>query len=163
MTTSQQASWLLIIVSMIIALLLTLLPLPHWAEWYRPHWVALISLYWVTFAPNRVSIGSVWLLGLLLDIASSTILGEHALALAISCFFAAKWYRQIRMFPLHQQAGVMCLLIWVYLTVIFLIQGIQGYHINYMGYWLSCLTSALIWPLVIMILSYYQRRTQLSS
>ncbi len=150
--------WLMVIITISIALLLTQLPLPSWAQWYRPHWLLLVVLYWVMTTPNQIGIMTAWLIGLLLDTNQGTVLGEHALAFAITAFLAAKWYRRIKMFPLFQQACTICLLTLVYLLIIFLIQGIQGYSFQHMGYWLSAISSAVLWPWIFIILCRYQQR-----
>ena len=62
--------------SIIIALMLTILPLPLWAAWFRPEWLVLVAIYWSIALPHRFNIGVAWLLGLLLDALSGTILGD---------------------------------------------------------------------------------------
>ena len=74
--------WLLV-PSLGVALLLTLLPLPEWASELRPPWVALTLLYWILAAPERVGVFWGWAMGLLLDVSIGTILGQHALSLAV--------------------------------------------------------------------------------
>ena len=42
----NQNLWLAIPVSFLIALILTLLPMPEWTVWLRPAWVMLVLIYW---------------------------------------------------------------------------------------------------------------------
>ena len=40
-----RAAWV-IAATYLAALILTIWPLPHWAEMFRPIWVPLITVYW---------------------------------------------------------------------------------------------------------------------
>ncbi len=74
MILRRHGNWV-IVLSLLIALVLTLLPLPPWAAPYRPDWVALALIYWCLALPERVSVGIGWSMGLLLDGLSGTLLG----------------------------------------------------------------------------------------
>ena len=51
-----------------------ILPLPDWVQTYRPHWVALILIYWNMALPQRVGLWSAFFIGLLVDTAQGTLL-----------------------------------------------------------------------------------------
>ena len=159
MTKISPLRWFWILVSFIVALLLTLMPLPTWLSILQPQWVGLFLLYWSIATPECVGIGSAFVLGLCLDVLTHTLLGEHAFALMAVVFFAQKWHQQIRLFPLPQQtlaAGVFTL---VYLISLFFIQGLQGIAIQQgWTYWLSAITSPIVWPAVFYILRSYRRK-----
>ena len=84
-------AWLLP-VSVVAALLLGLLPLPPWMQPFRPYWLALVLVYWLIEAPDRVGIGFAFLLG------------EQALRLTVMAFIVQRFRAQLRFFPLSQQA-----------------------------------------------------------
>jgi len=150
---------LIIALSFLLALLLSILPVPGWILLVQPPWLTLIVIYWVVAVPHRVSLGIAWLLGLLLDALYGTLLGEHALALCVVAYLAQRLHRQIRMFPLTQQAMSVFLLVIIYQIVLLWIQGIIG-QLNDSAYWfcVPALTSMLFWPWIAMLLRYYQRR-----
>jgi rod shape-determining protein MreD len=50
----------IIALSLVIALMLTALPLPEWAVNWRPAWVAMVLIYWCMALPERVGIGVRW-------------------------------------------------------------------------------------------------------
>mgnify|MGYP000273014171 CR=1 FL=1 len=54
-----------VIVTIILAIMLTVVPLPGWAEPYRPDWVALTLIYWTMMMPRTWSVGSAWIVGLI--------------------------------------------------------------------------------------------------
>ena len=95
--------WLLP-VSLLVALVLGLLPLPVWLQPFRPHWLALVLVYWLIEAPDRVGLGIAFLMGLAVDITFGSLLGEQALRLVIMAFIVQRFRAQLRFFPVSQQA-----------------------------------------------------------
>jgi len=43
---------LVIYLSLLVALVLMILPLPDWAQIYRPNWMALVLIYWSMALPK---------------------------------------------------------------------------------------------------------------
>ncbi len=99
----RNSQWLLP-VSVFIALLLGLLPLPAMLQPVRPYWLALVVAYWVIEDPERVGLGFAFLMGLLADLAFGGLLGEQALRLTVMAFILQRFRSQLRFFPLSQQA-----------------------------------------------------------
>ena len=91
-------------VSVLLALLLGLLPLPLPLQPLRPYWLALVLAYWVIEAPDRVGLGAAFVLGLVADLAFGGLLGEQALRLVVMTFILQRFRAQLRFFPLSQQA-----------------------------------------------------------
>jgi len=148
----------IIIASFAIALLLTMLPLPEWAQDFRPEWVALVLIYWCMALPTRVSIGWGWVVGLMLDVTLGTLLGLNALALALVAFLTIKLYQRIRVYPLTQQAFAILVLIAMTQLFNLWIHGITGSTPQSWTYWLPSLTSALLWPWLFIIMRNTRRR-----
>ena len=90
--------------SVFIALLLGLLPLPPLLQPLRPYWLALVVAYWVIEAPGRIGLGFAFAMGLLADLAFGGLLGEQALRLVIMAFIVQRFRAQLRFFPMPQQA-----------------------------------------------------------
>lgn len=137
--------WLLI-PSLGVALLLILLPLPEWATELRPPWVALTLLYWILAAPERVGVFWGWAMGLLLDVGIGTVLGQHALSLAVMAWMMVSLHRRLRLYPPIQQALVVWLLLLAERLVSLWVMGALGQPTPGLPYWLSTLTGLLIWP-----------------
>ncbi|HEY5972428.1 MAG TPA: rod shape-determining protein MreD [Pseudoxanthomonas sp.] len=91
-------------VSIVIALLLGLLPLPGLLQPLRPYWLALIVAYWVIEAPDSAGLGFAFLVGVVADLMFGGLLGEQALRLVIMTFILQRFRAQLRFFPLSQQA-----------------------------------------------------------
>lgn len=147
--------------SLFIAFILTIIKLPSWAEYLRPAWIPLILCYWVLVAPHQVGITTSWVSGLILDALNNTLLGEHALALVIIIYLIARLHRQIRVFPVWQQAFTIMLLLCLYQFTLFWIQGIIGHSTGGWLFWLPALTSAFFWPILASILRSSRQRLRI--
>src|SRR5690349_11353732 len=119
-------SWSRVGFSLIIALILSLLPLPDWAIWGRPAWVLLVLMYWTIIAPYRINVGLAWSTGLLVDLLNGTILGEHALAFTLVTYFILRMHIRLRMYPLLQQSLSILFFVFIYQFIIYCIQGFIG-------------------------------------
>jgi len=151
-------SWMLIPASFFVAFILTLLPMPEWTVWLRPAWVLMVSVYWIVMLPDRFGMGFAWIIGLLLDLLNGSLFGEHALAMVVMAFFAIRMQIRFRMFPWMQQGFGILLLALVYQIILFCIQGFSGQSFVRWLYWLSPVTSMLLWPWVFNVLRHGQRR-----
>jgi rod shape-determining protein MreD len=156
MTTTS--NWLVIITTFIVALILTLLPMPDWTAWLRPAWVLMVLIYWLTVMPYRVNLGTAWIAGLALDVLNGSLLGEHALALTLVGYLAVRIHSRFRMFPLLQQGLFVCVFVLLYQAIIFCIQGFIGQLPRSWLYWSSAFTSMLLWPWVFVIMHDCRRR-----
>lgn len=139
-------NWFVIIITLVIALALALLPMPDWTIWLRPAWVLLVLIYWAMMTPYRVSIGVAWIVGLLVDLLTGTLLGEHALAYTIVIYFVTKMHIRLRMYPLLQQGLSILFFVLLYQFILYCIQGFIGELPGSQLYWLSAITSTLLWP-----------------
>lgn len=91
-------------VSIILAMLLALVPLPTLLVPLRPYWLALVLAYWVIETPDRMGLGLAFSIGLIADLMMGSILGEQALRLVVMAFILQRFRARIRFFPLSQQA-----------------------------------------------------------
>lgn len=160
-STRHQGGWI-IITSFVVALILTAMPLPEWAINWRPAWVAMVLVYWCMALPDRVGIGVGWSMGLLLDVLQGTLLGQNALGLSILAFLIIKSHQRIRMFPLFQQALMLCFLVLFYLLLSLWVRGIMGIPPKSWTYWMPAFTSMLLWPWLFIILRDIRRRYHVS-
>ena len=149
-----------ILLSIIVAMMLAIAPLPDWLNAYRPDWVPLTLIYWSMHLPRTYGIGIAWLTGLVLDVALGTLLAQHALALSLVIYLTAKFHLQLRVFPVSQMAATVLALLSVYRFVLFWINGVAGVSAAAVVYWGPIVTGTLAWPLVALILGSlpYRRR-----
>lgn len=148
MTKEGATRRLPIFLTLIVALMLAIAPLPEWALPYRPDWVVLTLIYWAMQAPKSYSVGAAWILGIILDVAHGTLLGQHALALSLVIYVTVKFHLQLRVFPASQMTAVVFALLALYQFVLFWINGVAGVHAEAVTYWGPVLTGAMFWPVV---------------
>ena len=150
-------SWIAIVLSILIALILALLPMPDWTIWLRPAWVLMVLIYWVINVPYRVGIGAAWAMGLLLDLLTGTLLGEHALAFTIVAYFVIRIHMRLRMYHILQQGLSILFFVFLYQFILYCVQGFIGELPRSHLYWLSSVTSMLLWPWLSILLRDYRR------
>jgi rod shape-determining protein MreD len=99
----DRAAWVLP-VSIVVALVLGLLPLPMALAPLRPYWLALVVAYWVLEEPERAGLGFAFFVGLVADLCFGSLLGEQALRIVILAFILQRFRARLRFFPLSQQS-----------------------------------------------------------
>lgn len=151
-----------IVLSIIVALMLTALPMPDWAAVWRPAWVGLVIIYWCMALPSRIGVLVAWFSGILLDVLAGTLLGQHALALSVVAFVTLQFYRQVRVLPLWQQGITIFGLVFVHQVLVLWINGIQGMPVPVSAYWASPLISMVLWPWVFIVLRDIRRIYQVA-
>ena len=142
-----------IVISVIVALMLAIAPLPVWADPYRPDWVVLTLIYWAMHVPKTVSVGLAWIAGLVLDVAQGTLLGQHALSLTLIIYITVKFHLQLRVFPLSQLAATVFAMLALYQFILFWINGVAGVYASPETYWGPVISGSLFWPVVTWLLT----------
>jgi len=140
------------------AVILAAMPFPAWAEPFRPDWIGLVLIYWCLAAPERVSVGTGWFLGLLQDVLYGSLLGSNALGKTLMSFLTVRLHLQLRMFPLWQQAASVFGLLVLNQLLTLWIRGAIGQAPETIGYWTPCVVGALLWPWLFVILRDLRRR-----
>ena len=148
----------IIALSFIAAFTLLMMPLPDWAQLLRPEWVAMVVIYWSMALPNRVGIGIGWFAGLIVDVIRDSLLGQHALALAVVAFLTIRLHQRIRVYPPGQQAITIFLIMVINFLIILWIRGIMGLAPDLWQVLLPALTTAILWPGVFMVLRFLRRQ-----
>ena len=144
-----------------LAMVCMLIPLPEWAKIYQPQWATLVLIYWCLALPERVGVGTAWGLGLMLDALTGTLLGQHALGLSIVAFLTLKMYQRLRVFPMWQQALSIMVLVAMQQMVSLWVLGIIGTPPSTWAYWISSITSLLLWPWIYLFLRNTRRAFQI--
>jgi len=149
-----------VIVTIIVSIMLMVIPLPDWAVAFRPDWVALTLIYWAMMLPRTWSVGTAWLIGIVLDVSQGTILGQHALALCFIVFITVHFHLLMRVFPMQQLTATVFAILTLYQFILFWINGVAGVDVQLVNYWGPVLTGTLFWPVVTILLSRIRMRVQ---
>lgn len=152
---------LVIFATFFTAYVLEILRLPSWLHILRPDWVVLVLLYWVIALPHRVGLLTACIAGMFLDVVQGDVLGQNSLALLVTTYMAYRLHMRVRAFPIWQQCGSVLMLVGIYLLVLLLLQQVLAGTAWSMSYWLSALTSALVWPLLSKLLKFLQEIYQI--
>ncbi len=139
-------------VSLVVALLFGLLPLPLLLQPLRPYWLALVLAYWVIEAPERVGLGIAFASGIVADFLYGGILGEQALRLVILAFILQRFRARIRFFPMSQQMLALGGLLFNDRIISAVVHGVVGEPTLPWAYWWAPLLGMALWPLVFVLL-----------
>ena len=163
MTRDGGSRRLPVIVTVIVSLMLMVLPLPDRVEPFRPDWVALALIYWAMMMPRTWSVGSAWFIGIVLDVAQGTILGQHALALCFMVFITVRFHLLMRVFPMQQLTATVFAILALYQFILFWVNGVAGVAVPAVNYWGPVITGTIFWPFVLIVLRGIRMRAQLGT
>lgn len=157
---SGRISFLRVLITSAIALLLTIVPLPQLLNFGRPDWLLLLVIYWSLNAPMLAGLTYAWICGLIIDALIGTLVGQHALAYVLVAAAAQHFQLRIRVFPVLHQAIVVLMLVSLYHFILFWIEGIVGTAVASWIRWLPALVGALLWPVLVAVLDTSNRRSR---
>ena len=148
----------LVYASLVVALVLAVVPLHSIVKLFRPDWPLLVLLYWALALPKRVSIGTAFITGFVLDVLVGTVLGVNALAYSVIIYFCSSHHLKIRNFSVLQQSLVVALfLAFNHLLVFWLSHFLTDVTFNPAYLW-PVLTGAFIWPWLFWLLRRIRRQ-----
>ena len=148
--------------SFIVAFLLAALPMPDWANNWRPVWVVMVTIYWCMALPIRIGMGIAWWVGLFLDVLQGVLLGQNALGLTLVAYIVTQMHRRCRMLPPTQQAYLVGFIVIFYLLISAWVLGITGLPPKSWAYWAPAISSALLWPWLFIVLRGLRRKYNVS-
>jgi rod shape-determining protein MreD len=149
------ASRAFIAFTILVAFVLNILP---WGRTYGvPDFLALVLVFWNIHQPRKVGIGIAFLVGLLMDVHASALLGERALAYSLLSYGAMSMHRRVPWFRLGgQMLHVLPLFLAAQLVVV-AVRMVVGGPFPGVGFFLQSLSSTLLWPLADVLLLAPQR------
>jgi len=153
------ASSTFIVLSLFAALMLNWLPWQGLWLALRPDFAALVLLYWCTHKPHRIGIGIAFAVGILADIANSSLFGQHALSYSVLAFGGILLHRRIEMFDVRAQPlqvfPLLLISYAVFASVHWLTRGSVSWE-----FFLGTLTSTLLWiPMSILLQTMRRSRS----
>ena len=146
------------LITMIVAFMLAIMPLPDWAVELRPEWVTLVLIYWAMIAPSKIGITAAWFTGLLLDVSYGTLMGQHAVGMVMVIYVIHLQHQRLLMASLLQQAIVIFALLFIKQLLILWVDGMIGRAPDSWLYFMPTITSTILWPWIYIILKDLQRK-----
>ncbi len=141
----------------VIAFVLEIMPWPVDLQGLRPTWVVLVLIYWALALPDKVSVGTAFLAGIVWDLILGSILGIHALVLSIAIYFVAKYHLILRNLSLWLQS----LLVMAYIALIrffifFIELVLHSAEFNTQEI-IGAIISGILWPWIFLLMRHIRR------
>ena len=134
--------------SALVALALSVLPLPATIDAFRPDFLVLVVFYWSIEAPRAGGLTLAFMSGLALDVINGVVLGQHALALTLMSAWTTHLRLRLRVFSLLSQSLTIFALLTGYQFILFWIDGATGNPVTTFSRWFAPVVGAIIWPLL---------------
>ncbi|MEO7386037.1 MAG: rod shape-determining protein MreD [Gammaproteobacteria bacterium] len=148
--------WLLVVV----ALVAEALPLPAAVAPLRPAWTTMVVIYWSLMWPGRFGVFSAFLVGLLVDVAQGSLLGQHALSLSLIAYLVLRFHLQMRVFPLWQLTLSVFALMFLQAFVLLWIDGATGRAEFGTARWGPVVAAAVFWPVLMAAMDRMRERLE---
>ena len=147
---------LFIAASLLVALVIDMLPLGRVVG--RPDLLVVLLAFWGMHQPQRVGMGVAFVLGLLIDVDRSSLLGQHALAYTLLVYGAAALARRLSWFSSPVQALHLLPLFFAAHAIQVLLRLIGGGIFPGWMFLVAPAVETLLWPIVTYMLLAPQRR-----
>ena len=142
--------------TLLIAFGINIVPLGR--EPAMPDLLALVLVFWNVHQSRRVGIGVAFTFGLLMDVHSGAVLGQHALSYTLLSFFAVAVHRRLLWFAVPSQAMQILPLFLAAQAVSLVVRMIAGGMFPGWELILAPVFQALLWPIATWLLLAPQRR-----
>jgi rod shape-determining protein MreD len=142
--------------TLFVAFALNVIPVGRIAA--MPDFLALVLVFWNVHQSRRIGVGVAFIFGLLMDVHSGSVLGQHALAYTLLSFFAITVHRRLLWFSVPSQALQILPLFLAAHAVAMLVRVISGGMFPGWELLLGPVIEALLWPVVTVLLLAPQRR-----
>jgi len=140
---------------LLLALLLTIFPLPGSLALLRPAWILMIFLFFELFWSSFFSMGLLLLMSLLMDVLLVTPIGMHGVALLLTTWAAFGKARRFHFYSAMQQAILIGVYTGCYQSILYFIDLMLGYKPQGLLVFGSMLVTIFCWPGVKQGLIYY--------
>ncbi|WGE42747.1 rod shape-determining protein MreD [Actinobacillus equuli] len=150
---------ILVLISIfMIAFVLEIMPWPIGFQGLRPNWLVLVLIYWALALPNKVSVGTAFVAGIVWDLVLGSILGIHALVLSIAIYFVAKYHLILRNLSLWLQAILVMLYVVAIRFLIYFVELVlHSAEFNSQEV-LGAIISGILWPWIFLLMRHIRRQ-----
>jgi len=152
---------IIILLTLLLALIATIIPMPLSVDAFRPDWVLVVLMYWCLALPSRVNVITAWVIGFMVDVLLGSILGIHAAASAITIFIIAENFQKIRNFSIWQQSIIVGILAVLYHLLVFWMQHFLTDAVFLSSYLYPVITTVIVWPWALFLLRKIRRHFQI--
>jgi rod shape-determining protein MreD len=142
--------------TILLAVILNIMP---WGRDFGiPDFLALVLVFWNVHQPRKVGIGIGFLLGLLMDVHSSSALGERALLYSLLSYGAWFMHRRVPWFRIVGQMLHVLPLFVIAQAVVVVVRVATGAPMPGLWLFVQWVSTMLLWPIADLLLLAPQRR-----
>ena len=141
----RPAGFALIFVSIVVAYLIAVLPWSGGWLLARPDLVLLVLVFWAVHEPRSVGQGLAFVMGLVMDVSDSMLMGQHAFAYVVAVYGAQVLRLRILSFHLPEQTMHVVGLFFVASVVMLSLNLLLGASFPGWGFVVSPVLTALLW------------------
>ncbi len=145
--------------TLIAALIVNFLPWSGQLLAVKPDFVALVVLYWCIQQPRKLGFAAAWLMGLTMDVADGSLLGQHALAYSVLAFAGIVLHRRVLMFTMRNQILHVIPILLLNDLIVLVIRKFAGADFPGFSYFAGSLFAGALWPVMCFALRLPQRPT----
>ncbi|MDD5393089.1 MAG: rod shape-determining protein MreD [Thiothrix sp.] len=144
-----------VMASLLIAVILTIIPLGEQISFWRPEWIALTLIHWALVIQDRVSLVMAFVVGIAIDTLYGSILGQHALGYVLVTYLSVRLGLRMNPEAFLQQTALLITTLGLYLLISLWVQGVTSNSDGSWLYWATLLSSVIIWPIYHALLGYF--------
>jgi rod shape-determining protein MreD len=147
----RHANIIAVYITLLIALLCQLYPWVGQGVIYRPDFMLVVLLYWLLRAPQLCNVGTAWFAGLLVDLATGSLLGQHALSFTLVAFVGLSYQRRLVLFNPWQLLGYVFALLMIERVLMLLLKLFEGLDYPGLSHFWPVLTGLILWQAMIIL------------
>jgi rod shape-determining protein MreD len=146
----QRVNGMMVTLTLLVALIFQLYPWSGNGIILRPDFLLVVTLYWVLRAPNLCNVGMAWLAGLLVDLSTGSLLGQHALSFAFTAFLGLTYQRRLVLFNKLQLAVYVLALLLSSRVIVLILKLFANNENPGWSYLWPIVTSLMLWQCMVM-------------
>lgn len=142
---------IVVYITFLIALVCQLFPWVGQGIIFRPDFMLIVTLYWLLRAPHLCNVGTAWLAGILVDLATGSLLGQHALSFTLVAFIGLSYQRRLVLFNPWHLAGYVFGLLVIERVLMLMLKLFEGNDNPGLHYFWPVISGLLLWQLMILL------------
>lgn len=140
-----------VLLTLLVALTFQLYPWSGQGVILRPDFLLVVTLYWVIRAPYLINVGLAWFAGLIVDLSTGSLLGQHALAFGFAAFLALLYQRRLVLFNRWQLTVYIFALLVAERAIVLMLKLFADYDNPGLSYFWPVVTSLILWQLMVLM------------
>ena len=146
------AFYVILLMSLFLAFVIAIYPLPAELNYFRPEFICLLVILWTITDPEHLGLVFAFVVGLAQDLLEQSVWGGHAMALTIVALVCQMSGFRIKSYSVWHQSMWVFVLVGIHQVLVNWVQSLAGYTAQTRWILTSTAISALLWPVVHLLL-----------